>query len=100
MVCVLVTRQRASITSSFRARGWNNNWAQKLHWRNRKIVGRMREATCIFIHAKEYTLCKVANKKDLSTDQLYLMEICEAINCGHYRESLSNRNPGRVCHSR
>ncbi|GBO28663.1 hypothetical protein AVEN_274983-1 [Araneus ventricosus] len=29
----------------------------------------------------EYTLCEVANKKDLSTDQLYLMEICEVINC-------------------
>ncbi|GBN14929.1 hypothetical protein AVEN_249821-1 [Araneus ventricosus] len=29
----------------------------------------------------EYTLCEVTNKKDLSTDQLYLMEICEVINC-------------------
>ncbi|GBL92278.1 hypothetical protein AVEN_35830-1 [Araneus ventricosus] len=28
------------------------------------------------------------------------MEICEAINCGHRRESLSKRNPGKVCHSR
>ncbi|GBL71484.1 hypothetical protein AVEN_12049-1 [Araneus ventricosus] len=26
------------------------------------------------------TLCEVTNKKDLSTDQLYLMEICEVIN--------------------
>ncbi|GBL56667.1 hypothetical protein AVEN_28689-1 [Araneus ventricosus] len=25
----------------------------------------------------ENTLCEVTNKKDLSTDQLYLMEICE-----------------------
>ncbi|GBN83770.1 hypothetical protein AVEN_56512-1 [Araneus ventricosus] len=29
----------------------------------------------------KYTLCEVTNKKDLSTDQLYLMEICEVINC-------------------
>ncbi|GBN55207.1 hypothetical protein AVEN_211628-1 [Araneus ventricosus] len=29
----------------------------------------------------EYKLCEVTNKKDLSTDQLYLMEICEVINC-------------------
>ncbi|GBN88695.1 hypothetical protein AVEN_19752-1 [Araneus ventricosus] len=28
----------------------------------------------------ENTLCEVTNKKDLSTDQLYLMEICEVIN--------------------
>ncbi|GBM97101.1 hypothetical protein AVEN_183412-1 [Araneus ventricosus] len=29
----------------------------------------------------ENTLCEVTNKKDLSTDQLHLMEICEVINC-------------------
>ncbi|GBM82429.1 hypothetical protein AVEN_229472-1 [Araneus ventricosus] len=29
----------------------------------------------------ENTPCEVTNKKDLSTDQLYLMEICEVINC-------------------
>ncbi|GBM24584.1 hypothetical protein AVEN_157846-1 [Araneus ventricosus] len=29
----------------------------------------------------ENTLCEVTNKKHLSTDQLYLMEICEVINC-------------------
>ncbi|GBN76002.1 hypothetical protein AVEN_136304-1 [Araneus ventricosus] len=45
-------------------------------------------------------LCEVTNKKDLNAAQLYLMEICEAINCGHCRESLSKRNPGKVCHSR
>ncbi|GBM21276.1 hypothetical protein AVEN_149186-1 [Araneus ventricosus] len=37
----------------------------------------------------EYTLCEVTNKKHLSTDQLYLMEICEVVNCSHCRESLS-----------
>ncbi|GBM40331.1 hypothetical protein AVEN_23893-1 [Araneus ventricosus] len=46
----------------------------------------------------EYTLSEVTNKKDLSTDQLYLMEICEVINCWHCRESLSKINPGKVCH--
>ncbi|GBN93159.1 hypothetical protein AVEN_90742-1 [Araneus ventricosus] len=29
----------------------------------------------------ENMLYEVTNKKDLSTDQLYLMEICEVINC-------------------
>ncbi|GBN40358.1 hypothetical protein AVEN_27868-1 [Araneus ventricosus] len=48
----------------------------------------------------ENTLCEVSNKKDLSTDQLYLMEICEVINCCHCRESMSKINPGKVCHSR
>ncbi|GBM55257.1 hypothetical protein AVEN_168398-1 [Araneus ventricosus] len=51
MVSVPVTCQRASTAPSSRARGWNHNWAQKLQWRKRKIVGRMREATCSFIHA-------------------------------------------------
>ncbi|GBN23640.1 hypothetical protein AVEN_53532-1 [Araneus ventricosus] len=48
----------------------------------------------------ENTLCKVTNKKDLSTGQLYLMEICEVINCLHCRESLSKINPGKVFNSR
>ncbi|GBM55607.1 hypothetical protein AVEN_42337-1 [Araneus ventricosus] len=48
----------------------------------------------------ENTLCEVTNKKYLSTDQLYLIEICEVINCSHCRESLSKINPGKVCHSR
>ncbi|GBN46111.1 hypothetical protein AVEN_160554-1 [Araneus ventricosus] len=48
----------------------------------------------------ENTLCEVTNKKDLSTHQLYLMEICEVINCWHCRGSLSKINRGKVCHSR
>ncbi|GBN61516.1 hypothetical protein AVEN_100218-1 [Araneus ventricosus] len=48
----------------------------------------------------ENTLCEVTNKKDLSTDQLYLIEICEVINCWHCRESLSKMIPGKVCHAR
>ncbi|GBO11657.1 hypothetical protein AVEN_86797-1 [Araneus ventricosus] len=86
MVCVSVIRKRASTTLSFRARGWNHNWAQKL--------------PAILFTPIECTLCEMTNKKDLSTDQLYLMEICEAINCGHCRESLSKRNPGKVSYSR
>ncbi|GBN07097.1 hypothetical protein AVEN_25022-1 [Araneus ventricosus] len=74
--------------------------AQKLHWQNRKIVGRMREVTLVSFTPIECTLCEVTKKKDLSTERLYLMEICEAINCGHCRESLSKRNPGKVCNSR
>jgi len=46
------------------------------------------------------TLPKITNKKDLSTDQLYLLEICEAINSGSCSEGLSKRNPGKIVHSR
>ncbi|GBM25289.1 hypothetical protein AVEN_45919-1 [Araneus ventricosus] len=48
----------------------------------------------------ENTLCELTNKKNLSTDQLYLIEIFEVINSCHCRESLSKINPGKVCHSR
>ncbi|GBO21436.1 hypothetical protein AVEN_61386-1 [Araneus ventricosus] len=44
--------------------------------------------------------CEVTNKKEFSTDQLYLMGICESINCGYCRESLAKMNPKKVCHSR
>ncbi|GBO01699.1 hypothetical protein AVEN_93200-1 [Araneus ventricosus] len=48
----------------------------------------------------EYTLCEVTNKKHLSSDQLYLMEISEVVNFSHCRESLSKIYPGKVCDSR
>ncbi|GBM31831.1 hypothetical protein AVEN_56929-1 [Araneus ventricosus] len=28
------------------------------------------------------------------------MDVCEASNCGHCRENLSKRNPGKVCYSK
>lgn len=37
---------------------------------------------------------------DLSTDQLYLFEICHALNTGYCHEKLAKRNPGKMCHSR
>ena len=37
---------------------------------------------------------------DLSTDQKYLLEICQAVCSGVCSVSLSRRNPGRIAHSR
>ncbi|GBN71461.1 hypothetical protein AVEN_134234-1 [Araneus ventricosus] len=39
----------------------------------------------------ERMLCEVTNKKDFSTDQLYLIEICEAINCGDIAKKVCRR---------
>lgn len=39
-------------------------------------------------------------RTDLSTDQLYLLEICRAIQQGNCNENLAKRNPGKICHSR
>lgn len=36
----------------------------------------------------------MTNKKDYSTDKLYVMEISKAISCGFCSESLSKRNHG------
>ena len=38
--------------------------------------------------------------KDLSTDQKYLLEICQAISSGICSPDLAKRNPGKLCHSR
>lgn len=37
---------------------------------------------------------------DLSRDQKYLFEICQAVCSGECSDSLSRRNPGRIAHSR
>lgn len=42
----------------------------------------------------------VIDKEDLSTDQKYLLEICNAVASGVCSESLSLRDPGRISHSR
>ncbi|GBM55128.1 hypothetical protein AVEN_207017-1 [Araneus ventricosus] len=46
----------------------------------RKSLARCEKLSVVSSTPIENTLCEVTNKKDLSTDQLYLMEICEAIN--------------------
>lgn len=40
------------------------------------------------------------SKQDLSTDQLYLLEICQSIHSGSFDQNLTKRNPGAICHSR
>ncbi|GBL88202.1 hypothetical protein AVEN_117788-1 [Araneus ventricosus] len=74
MVCVPVTCQRASTTSKYGEIGKSLAGCEKL--------------PVVSFTPIECTLCEVTNKKDLSTDQLYLMKICEAINCGHCRETM------------
>lgn len=46
------------------------------------------------------TLPDISNTKDLSTDKMYLFEICKAIDSGHCSQSLSKKNPGKIVHSR
>ena len=38
--------------------------------------------------------------KDLSTDQRYLYEMCEAIASGSCSDRVAQRHPGNICHSR
>lgn len=40
------------------------------------------------------------SKQDLSTDQLYLLEIYQAIYSGLSDENLAKRHPGTICNSR
>ncbi|XP_061717533.1 uncharacterized protein LOC133525257 [Cydia pomonella] len=40
------------------------------------------------------------SRDDLSTDQLYLLEMCQAISKGECDERLAKRRPGKICHSR
>lgn len=40
------------------------------------------------------------SRSDLSTDQLYLYEICDAVSRGQCDVSLAKRNPGKIVHSR
>lgn len=40
------------------------------------------------------------DKKDLSTDQNYLLDICEAIKSGRCSDNLAKKNPGKMAHSR
>ncbi|GBM13153.1 hypothetical protein AVEN_188751-1 [Araneus ventricosus] len=47
----------------------------------RKSLAGCKKLSVVSSTPVEYLLCELTNKKDLSTDQLYLMEICEVINC-------------------
>ncbi|GBM35995.1 hypothetical protein AVEN_78091-1 [Araneus ventricosus] len=46
----------------------------------RKSLARCQKLPVVSSTSIENTLCEVTNKKDLSTDQLYLMKIYEVIN--------------------
>ncbi|GBM00782.1 hypothetical protein AVEN_189448-1 [Araneus ventricosus] len=47
----------------------------------RKSLVRWEKLSVVSSTPIENTLCEETNKKGLSTDELYLMEICEVINC-------------------
>ncbi|GBN41699.1 hypothetical protein AVEN_206430-1 [Araneus ventricosus] len=47
----------------------------------RKSFARSEKIPVVLSTPIEYTICEVTNKKDLTTDQLHLMEIYEVINC-------------------
>ncbi|GBM55264.1 hypothetical protein AVEN_168402-1 [Araneus ventricosus] len=47
----------------------------------RKSLAECEKLSVVSSTTIENTLREVTNKKDLSTDQLYLMEICEVITC-------------------
>lgn len=47
-----------------------------------------------------YVVVITKTKQNLSTDQCYLLEICQAIHSGSCDENLAKRNPGAIFHSR
>ncbi|GBM36634.1 hypothetical protein AVEN_221913-1 [Araneus ventricosus] len=100
MVCVPVTRQRAPIRHLFAHVDRTTNGPRSLTGEIRKSLAGCEKLSVVSSTSIENTLCEVTNKKDLNTDQLYLMEICEVINCSHCRECLWKMNPGKLCHSR
>lgn len=50
--------------------------------------------------AIQCNLPEISNTHDLSTDQRYLFDICQAIGSGICSDGLKKRNPGKVVHSR
>lgn len=61
---------------------------------------------CEYLPVKNFSAIACAlpditkTRDDLSTDQLYLLEMCQAINKGQCGEKLAKRKPGKICHSR
>ena len=43
---------------------------------------------------------QVVTSTDLSTDQQYLLQICQAVSSGNCSVDLLMRNPGNICHFR
>ncbi|GBO39907.1 hypothetical protein AVEN_144683-1 [Araneus ventricosus] len=81
MVCVPVTRQRASLRHLFAHVDKTTTGSRSLTGEIRKSLAGCEKLSVVSSTPIENTLCEVTNKKDLGTDQLYLMEICEVINC-------------------
>ncbi|GBO15674.1 hypothetical protein AVEN_161779-1 [Araneus ventricosus] len=60
---------------------WAQNLTELRRKNERKSLAGCEKLSVVSSTPIENTLCEMTNKKDLSTDQLYLMEICEVINC-------------------
>lgn len=55
----------------------------------------------VIFHPIQCNLPEISkSKQELSTDQLYLLEICQSINNGSLDENLAKRNPGKIVQSR
>lgn len=65
-----------------------------------KVLKACEELPLVLFLTIQCNLPIVTNCKDLSTDQLYLYEMCQAINSGFCSQALSKRNPGKMVHSR
>ncbi|KAI5694093.1 hypothetical protein M8J75_010588 [Diaphorina citri] len=67
------------------------------------IIGKALE-TCETLPLIEFdpipTTLPLIDKKDLSSDQQYLLDITLAISTGDFPTTLSNRSPGKMAHSR
>lgn len=105
VLCVPVTRQWDSTTSSFHAHEWNCNSSREASFAsignlNKKITDWLWEALIFSFMSTECILCEMTNKTDMNTDLFYLTEICKAINCQHCRKILLKWNPGNVSHSK
>ncbi|GBO27069.1 hypothetical protein AVEN_217525-1 [Araneus ventricosus] len=100
MVCVPVNVNELSLRHIFVHVDETTPGPRSLTIEIRKSLAGCEKLPVVSYTPIEYTLCEVTNKKNFSSDQLYLMEICEEIKCLHCRESLSKINPGKVCHSR
>lgn len=65
-----------------------------------KVLKACAELPLVSFRTIQHDLPVINNYKDLSTDQLYLHEMCQSINSGFCSQALLKRNPGKLVHSR
>jgi hypothetical protein len=65
-----------------------------------KALPNCEELPVAHFNSIEFENCPPVDGSDLSTDQKYLHDMCQAISSGHCPESLAMQKPGPVVHSR